>query len=104
MITFLCCVIFVLLAIIGFLSYKLYESMGNLLDLEDSISNREEYYRNFAKQSYDTLAKVHSELEKVSKYGVISDEPIVQSLVSAVKTGRDNVKNVIERYNDEIKE
>jgi hypothetical protein len=78
--------------------------MGNLLDLEDSISNREEYYRDFVKQSHDILVKVHSELEKVSKYGVISDEPIVQSLVSAVKTGRDNVKNVIERYNDEIKE
>jgi len=67
---------------------------GRLLSLED-LRNDEE---DFLERSKKVLIKVHAEIDKVSKYPVVSNEPIVVLLVKVVKEARDEVASLLDDF------
>jgi hypothetical protein len=73
---------------------RLFQLAGEVQELEDVIKNQ----YTLPEESYRVLSEVYDNLYRVSQYSVLSDEPIVRSLVEKVKNGKQSTKELLDKY------
>lgn len=94
MITFLIItnIIFITLFLVSL--WKLLQQSGNLLELEDARENDVIFFE----EAKNIMMKVHDNIDKVSKYPVMSNEPIIHQLVKTVKESREDISNLVNKF------
>lgn len=87
-------IIFCLLLVIYSIAVtmKLLQLTGRVIDLEDIVGEEQ----NALEKIRVILTRVHSEIDKVSKYPVLSGEPIIVKLVNTVKKSKDDVARLLD--------
>lgn len=87
--------LFLCLIVFGFL--KLNVILNDLLHTEEILESYDNYFINI-KRIFESL---YVELNKISKYPVTMNDPIVQSLIKLVSSNRDKFHELLEQINKE---
>lgn len=97
MIIFLTLLTIFQLGCIIFLIKKLNDLLKDVLNLESNVSE----YDTYLTQVKHHLEQMSVSFNTISKYPVVSNDPIVQSLVKLVNEKRDVISTLIDQFNQE---
>jgi hypothetical protein len=80
-------------------------SLANqVIQLESDVEEAHDIGAKFLNQTRTVISRIHNDIDKVSKYPVTSDDPIIQHLVKVVKQGRDDITGLLENLREAIDE
>jgi hypothetical protein len=77
---------------------------AQVIQLENDVDEAHEIGTQFLNQTKTVMSRIHNDIDKISKYHVTSDDPVVQHLVKVVKQGRDDITGLLENLREAIDE